>query len=254
MYFYVGVYTLSRAHHFQRCFISVNRFTRRRRVSDFEVNSWIMDSGAFTQIEQYGEHTLAPAEYAALIRRWSRCGTLEAAVTQDYMCEPAMLDRTGMTVEEHQRLTIERYDALVAEDPGVYVMPVLQGYNPAEYARCVDLYGDRLGENAWVGVGSVCKRNANPQSIIAVLSAIRSRRPDLRLHGFGVKTTALGVDVIRKWFYSADSMAWSIPARRHWNRVQEWNAVEEAKRFAYRIETQPVQLSFNQAIEEDFGG
>jgi hypothetical protein len=38
-----------------------------------------------------------------------------------------------LTVADHQRLTIERYDALLAEDTGVYIMPVLQGYSPAEY-------------------------------------------------------------------------------------------------------------------------
>ena len=92
---------------------------------------------------------------------------------------------------------------------GVYIMPVLQGYAPADYASHVRQYGPRLAFGAYVGVGSVCKRNARPAEILAVLRAIHAERPDLRLHGFGVKKTSLRVQAIRDALYSADSMAWS---------------------------------------------
>ena len=66
--------------------------------------------------------------YAAEIRRWAGRGGLVAAAAQDYMCEPYMLAKTGLTIADHQRLTVERYDALVTCDVGgVYIMPVLQG-------------------------------------------------------------------------------------------------------------------------------
>lgn len=130
------------------------------------------------------------------------------------MCEPFMLERTGLTVEAHQRLTVERYDALMEENTGVYVLPVLQGYRPDEYLTHLAQYGARLTRGAWVGVGSICKRNGNPGAIRDVLYTIARARPDLRLHGFGVKRTALSSAIVRDMLYSADSMAWSFAARK----------------------------------------
>jgi hypothetical protein len=73
----------------------------------------------------------------------------------------------------------------------VYILPVLQGYQPTEYVAHLHQYGDRLGAGMWVGVGSVCKRNSKPEQIEAIVSAIKQERPDLRLHLFGIKLTAL---------------------------------------------------------------
>lgn len=163
-----------------------------------------------------------------------------AAVAQDYMCEPFMLAKTGLTVADHQRLTIERYDALLACDTaGVRVMPVLQGYAPADYARHALAYGKRLAHRAWVGVGGVCKRNGRPGAIKAVLLAIKAVRPDLRLHGFGIKLTALGSQLVRHLLFSADSMAWSFAARME---VRDGNDPAEAVCYTKRIAAMPVQL------------
>jgi hypothetical protein len=54
------------------------------------------------------------------------------------------LEKTGLTVEEYQRLTIERYDELLVCRTGVYILPVLQGYQPEEYVSHIRQYGDRL--------------------------------------------------------------------------------------------------------------
>jgi len=157
-----------------------------------KAGDWIMDSQAFTTIATHGGYPFPVSEYAAQIRRWSKCGNLLAAVSQDYMCEPMMLKRTGLTVAEHQRLTIERYDVLLAENTGTYIMPVLQGYTSDEYVSHIQQYGERLGPGAWVGVGSICKRNGNPKAILAVLLTIKAVRPDLLLHGFGLKDNLPG--------------------------------------------------------------
>ena len=233
MYFYVGIPQPSDARHFERAFISVNRLrlrdgSRHGRKSPFTAGDWIMDSGAFTTIAKHGGYPESVDSYAAEIRRWAGRG-LVAAVSQDFMCEPFMLAKTGLTIEDHQRLTIERYDDLRACDVGgVYIMPVLQGYAPADYASHVRQYGARLAFSAYVGVGSVCKRNARPAEILAVLSAIKAERPDLRLHGFGVKKTSLRVQAIRDALYSADSMAWSYSARKQGRSANDWR---EAKAF-----------------------
>lgn len=230
MKFYVGVSDPYMAIHFERAFLSVNRL--RRRVGDFEARDWIMDSGAFTEISTFGRYRHSTEEYASQIRRWRGCGNLVAAVAQDWMCEPWILQKTGLTVLEHQRLTVQRLDELVANDPGVEVMPVLQGFAPADYVRHLELYGDRLGPGRYVGVGSVCKRNGDPAAVLEVLDAIHAVRPDLRLHGFGVKSTSLACPAIVARLYSADSMAWSFAARKQGRDPNDW---QEARRFEERI-------------------
>ena len=54
-----------------------------------------MDSGAFTEVAIHGGYRHGVDEYAAEIKRWSACGTLMAAVAQDYMCEPFVVAKTG---------------------------------------------------------------------------------------------------------------------------------------------------------------
>ena len=192
-----------------------------------------MDSGAFTTIMKYNGYPLPVEDYANHIRRFANNGRLLAAVSQDYMCEPFMLAKTGLSVSDHQRLTVERYDALMRCDVGgTRIMPVLQGYDPMEYVDHIRRYGPRLKHRAWVGVGSVCKRNSNPRAILNVLGAIKLIRPDLRLHGFGVKKTALAHPVIRRLLFSADSMAWSFAARREGRNP---NDPEEAIRYTQTI-------------------
>ncbi len=190
MRFFVGLHQPSDAQHFDSAFVSINRL--RNRKSDFAVGDWILDSGAFSTILHHGGYPEPPEVYAAQIRRWKTCGNLLAAVTQDYMCEPAMLAITGLTIADHQRLTIERYDELLRCDTGCYIMPVLQGYAPEDYVSHIRQYSERLVFGAWVGVGSICKRNGNPRAILDVLIAIKAVRPDLRLHGFRPEDNGAG--------------------------------------------------------------
>lgn len=193
-----------------------------------------MDSAAFSEITRHRDHRFSPDEYAAEVRRWSNNGCLLAAVTQDYMCEPHILEITGWRIEDHQELTIARYDAiLMAGTEGVYLMPVLQGYKVQEYLNHIDMYGDRLKQGMWVGVGSICKRNGRPKEVAEILTAIKAKRPDLYLHGFGLKTTGLSDPDVRSLLYTADSMAWSFAARREGRNPNDWR---EALAFIERIE------------------
>ena len=239
MRFFVGLHQPSDAQHFDAAFVSINRI--RNRKSGFQVGDWIMDSGAFTQILTHGGYPHPPSVYAAEIKRWADNGNLLAAVSQDYMCEPFMLEKTGMTVADHQRLTVERYDDLIACDTGgIYIMPVLQGYEPTDYVDHLRQYGDRLARSAWVGVGSVCKRQGDVHKSIEVLATIKAVRPDLRLHGFGVKTTALANGIIRELLHTADSMAWSFAARKLGRNANDWR---EADAFRRRIDGQQYQAA-----------
>ena len=234
MTFFVGLHQPSDCRRFDRAFVSINRLRDRKR--DFAVRDWILDSGAFSELARFGRYRNGVAWYAAQIQRWAQCGRMLAAVSQDYMCEPVMLAKKGLTTAAHQRLTIHRNHALRTLVRGTHVMPVLQGYRPHDYVRHLAGYGCLLPSGAWVGVGSVCKRNTNVAEIAAVQRAIRTARPYLRLHGFGLKTTALSDAAIRSMLHSADSMAWSFHARRHGRNPNDWR---EARRFVQRI-TIPV--------------
>jgi hypothetical protein len=208
------------------------------------VGDWIMDSGAFTEISTHGHYRHGVAEYAAQIRRWKTTATCSPPCRRTGCASPGSSQKTGLTVERHQQLTVERYDALLAEDTGAYILPVLQGYEPSDYVRHIRMYGARLAPGAWVGVGSVCKRNGDPASIARVLIAIKGERPDLLLHGFGLKKTALSSDFITSQLHTADSMAWSFHARKNGRNGNSWR---EALRWTADIVTRPPspQSGFN---------
>ena len=236
MIFYCGVHQPSDAFRLLHSFISINRLVRRK--SDFKVGNWIMDSGAFTQVLEHGEFQMSSDEYLRHIDRWSRCGELDIAVGQDFMCEQWILDKWKRTVRDHQEMTIDRYLELEGK---ANVMPVLQGQDADDYREHLDMYGSILKRGMWVGVGSVCKRK-NVSGITSVLRAIHEKRPDLQLHGFGLKITALQSARVRDMLFSADSMAWSYEARLKWGRGNDYGF---ATRFTDRIN--------NMALQEDFG-
>lgn len=263
--FFVGLHQPSDAHRFVAACISINRLrSRKKPLGNVRV---LVDSGAFTELNLYGRYRHDVVEYASELHRLWTQGVVNivAAVAQDFMCEDFMLARTEATnvaigtgygpvpklalVAIHQRWTIERYDALVAALDRLFegacpfpILPVLQGYSPADYARHLNAYGDQLKHGMWVGVGSICKRNGDPSAIVAVLSAIKLVRPDLCLHGFGVKTTSLLNSIVRRLLATADSMGWSFAARKQGRDANDWR---EAERFVATINNAialPAQL------------
>lgn len=240
---------------FELCMVSVNRLLGRR--SSFPVNSWILDSGAFTRIQKKGH--LSVKRYAAEIMKWGDNGTMMAAVAQDYICEPSILEITGLTINQHQWLTIHRYRRLLSELKAIshhhpYLMPVLQGFEPGEYVDHLRCYGPLIESGAWVGVGSVCRRQANPAIIVAILSAIHAVRPDLKLHGFGVKRKSLEIPEIWDLLYSADSLAPSYHSRLNPHKGRSSNDPLVAAEYARSIRP-PEQLSiFARSCDRSYGG
>ena len=151
MTFFPGLHHPHIAHHFPRAMISIN--TIRKRKSGFKVNDWVLDSGAFTQIRKHRGYPNPPEDYTAEVSRWSTNGNMLWATAQDYMTEPIMSEKTGLTVADHQAPTIERYDRIsAAVPPHIHILPVLPGFDPVEYGDCVSLYGDRLMPGMWVRV------------------------------------------------------------------------------------------------------
>jgi len=192
-----------------------------------------MDSGAYTEITHHGRHRYSPAQYASEIRRWSENGLLKAAVAQDWMCEEHATDETGLSIEEHQRRTIENYLSLKSQDTaGVYIMPVIQGREPRDYERHIANYGELFNDVHWAGIGSVCGRT-DIGEIEEVIAAVRENVPSqIGLHGFGVKLDAFRSEFIRDQLVSADSNAWSLAARWEGRNQNDW---KEGARFVEKI-------------------
>ncbi|MEV2273581.1 deazapurine DNA modification protein DpdA family protein [Nonomuraea africana] len=104
--------------------LSHRRLASMRRLP-IAVTRWALDSGGFTELSLHGGWTTDPVVYGIAVRRYQQeIGNLDWAAPQDWMCEPHMLRRTGRTVGEHQRLTVQNY--LRLREQGVPVIPVLQ--------------------------------------------------------------------------------------------------------------------------------
>src|SRR5262249_54634309 len=149
--------------------------------------------------------------YVVAVKRYAEeIGMLEWAAVQDWMCEPWILKKTGLDILEHQYRSVVSYLELRLRAPEVPWCPVLQGWEPDDYLRHRDLYeqvGVVLASLPIVGIGSVCRRQ-RVRGAIDLLVHLSSE--GIRLHGFGLKTTAL--QSLASFLASSDSTAWSKQA------------------------------------------
>lgn len=217
MRFYLGTHQPGWLAH-----VDVPLFVSRRRLCGYRQlprarQPWALDSGGFTELALHGRWTVGPAEFIADVRRFAAgIGQLEWAAIQDWMCEPAVLAKTGKSVAEHQALTTESYLALRAAAPELPWAPVVQGWAVADYVEHVAAYsraGVDLASLPVVGVGSVCRRQSGQEGagIVRVLTELVGPR----IHAFGFKQTGLvALRRARVALRSSDSMAWSFQARR----------------------------------------
>lgn len=191
-----------------------NRTLAGRKSYPRALGEWALDSGAFSELSMHGGWLTSPERYIANVRLYSdEVGGLQWAAPQDWMCEPFILAKTGLTIAEHQRRTVLNYLELRERAPDLPFVPVLQGWTLDDYQRCVDLYakqGVNLQATPLVGLGSVCRRQGTGE-IHAIVEHLS--RQGLRLHGFGVKVT--GLARYAEHLASADSLAWSYHGRRH---------------------------------------
>lgn len=185
----------------------------KRRALPRALGPWALDSGAFSEITLRGGWTVSPRQYANEVRRFrEEIGGMQWAAVQDWMCEPFALQRTGLTVTDHQERTVASYLNLTEIAPTLPWVPVLQGWQPSDYLHHAEMYdraGVALHTLPTVGLGSVCRR-AQTDDIVGIVRQLAAQ--GIRLHGFGVK--AQGLRVVAHNLVSADSLAWSFKARR----------------------------------------
>src|SRR5438093_12444888 len=81
-----------------------------RRIYPRARAAWILDSGGFTELSQFGAWSLDERGYVDLVRLYqAEIGNLAWAAPQDWMCEPWIIAKTGLSVEEHQQRTVQNY-------------------------------------------------------------------------------------------------------------------------------------------------
>jgi len=192
-------------------FISHRRLSKRAHLPVASCD-WALDSGGFTELSLFGGWRTGVSEYVEAVRRYSEeIGRLLWAAPMDWMCEPFMLTKTGLSVDEHQQRTVANYLELRDRAPELSYIPVLQGWTSQDYLRCIELYqsaGVNLADAPVVGVGSVCRRQSTTEIGRIMLML---HQAGISAHGFGVKKA--GVARYGRLLTSADSMAWSYNAR-----------------------------------------
>lgn len=174
-------------------------------------NTWVLDSGGFTELSLHGRWSISIDQYAREVERYrDGIGRLAWVAPMDWMCEPSIIAKTGLSVATHQARTLVNFERLRAR-LGSIVAPVLQGWRTSEYHAHASMYEKRgwsLAEEPIVGVGSICRRG-DWQPISRIVRSLADT--GLRLHGFGIRGDAL--HALSDALTSADSMAWSYTAR-----------------------------------------
>jgi len=194
-------------------FVSVRRLSGHKRLKKATCKAWALDSGGFSELSMFGEWTIKPRRYIWEVRRYvEKIGRLDWCAIQDWMCEPEILRKTGLSVKDHQQRTIDSYFELKNLASDLPFIPILQGWKLDDYLRHIDQYmirGVDLFSAPVVGVGTLCRR----QSSLVGASIVESLYNEglTSIHGFGVKKSGLGR--FKRCLKSSDSLAWTVEAR-----------------------------------------
>ena len=211
--FYLGTHVLSHVDKSEVPLFLSNRTLSKRKKKEFQSDCVVsIDSGGFSELSLFGEWKTSPVEYIETVNRMENLNlNIDWIASQDYMVEDIMLKKTGLTVEKHQELTVDRFIELYDLGSGFEIVPVLQGQTIEQYLNHINDYYERGFELRYfdtVGVGSVCRRQ-NTDEIGNIMEAIHNK--GINIHGFGVKKQ--GLSKYGNFLKSADSLAWSFGAR-----------------------------------------
>lgn len=183
---------------------------------------WAGDSGAYAALMLGTDHSGHPwsespdvygsmwVRFAEHISHGSEHLFPDFIGIQDWPCEAGVRARTGMTVRQHQELTLESYLFLAEEFPFLPWLRTLQGQHPRDYVEHLRMYEAAGVEMAGhkVGIGSIC-RQGSQRVVAAILGTLAPF--GMRMHGFGASINALRL--AGHLLDSSDSQAWSSTAR-----------------------------------------
>lgn len=194
-------------------FLSHRRLHKKKTFYRARGN-WCLDSGGFSELSLFGEWRTTEDYYVEKVKIYNQeIGNLVWAAPQDWMCEPFIIEKTGLSIEIHQERTIDSFISLKSRCPEVHWTPILQGWEPADYNSHIEQYlrrGIDLREEEIVGLGSVCRRQGLKETIPMIRDIVAQ---GISLHGLGFKK--LGLRACADILTSSDSAAWSFHARRN---------------------------------------
>jgi len=207
-------------------FVSIKRLRGYKTLPKAKA-PWGLDSGAFSELLNHGRWTISAPHYADNVRRINEeIGNLQWASIQDWICSPAVLQRTGLSLKVHQTKTVDNLYKLRKLAPEIKWLPVLQGWNVKSYLTHLRMYRTRgfaLEKEKLVGVGSLANRQQS-EELPEILTALNAE--GLRIHAFGL--SLVGLKKVSNMITSSDSMVWSFVARRRrikYGRCQERHLV-----------------------------
>ena len=203
MKFYLGIHNPAWGNNLQIPYmVSVRIVLRRKKPLN---GDWILDSGGFSELSLHGKYTISENDYVSCVKRLKPTW----AVCQDWMCEKHIINKTGLSIKEHQERTLESY--LLLNSFSNKIRPVLQGWTSEDYVNHLTMYKKaNVKLNQLFGVGSICSRNGQIKTVFNILKNILNENK-IPLHAFGIKSKTLVY--CDKLLWSADSMAWSTDGR-----------------------------------------
>jgi hypothetical protein len=180
----------------------------------------VLDSAGFVAMARYRGFPWTAERYVLDLAaqypfRWF--SSMDLCVEPEVAPDRAkVLDRVAGTIN------LNKLCARLAVDAGIFerLMPVIQGWLPDDYLRCLD--GCPVENATLIGVGSMCRRHLlGPAGIVAAIEAIDrylGAHP-AKLHLFGLKGAAAAALRGHPRIGSLDSQAYGIRARRlAWER------------------------------------
>lgn len=191
-----------------------------------ECESLFIDSGGFQATSSWDmEFPYEPKE----LFDWAESIDADLVACPDFACEPelhetSVMDRIHRTVEEHALAYAQYKDG----DYTFELVPVLQGYEPEQYRRCIELYEREGFIEDYMAIGTVCKRDS-VDSIHRVLETLERHLPDTEWHMFGMTLNAWKDRRLWGRFKSADTAAWN------WGGQTQAHKVELLKEYSRKV-------------------
>ncbi len=219
MIYFIGLHNLGLTFYFEQFCVSRHILNQRlvprwlqRGEKDAAKKHWILDSGAYTELNKYGQWQITPQEYAKVVNLWQP----SFFITMDYPCTQAVAKKTGFSIKKLQRLSLENSLELKLRYSGKSkLVPVLQGISADHYLFHLESYLKAgFAGDALYAVGSLSNRQRKVAMVEKILKAIKKMVPAIKLHGLGLKITSLRSPAVSRSLYAADSMAWSFEGRR----------------------------------------
>ncbi len=212
MKIYMGVWNIQQATVLRQFMYSVRRLKKRISAMPFRGLDWILDSGGFSEININGKYSFTVNEYLRLVELHQP----RMFFNMDYVCESNALNKTGLTIKQHQEKTtnnqIKIMDIYNKFNIKGQFAGCIQGFEIEEYLSHIDSLKEHGLITPIMGIGSICRRNSINQ-ILNIIKAIKKEVPKTKLHGFGIKTQILNMPSVYNDLYSCDSMSWSLSGR-----------------------------------------